>query len=474
MIWSQNMNRTLDSIVKSYSERLVDCVCESIRIPSVYSCGDTEHPYGNGIEEAAKHARLHARKLGFRTAKIGGHVSWAEFGDSDETIAVMGHLDVVQPGNGWDFDPYSGEVKNGYILGRGSQDDKGPLFASLFALRTVADLDVPLKRKVRIIFGTDEETGKMRDVEAYLCHEEVPIMAFTPDGEFPIVNTEKGVLKFKAYKEFQKNFPSEIHLLEIHGGESLGSVPAHASATLIGDSAQISIACEKIKNMASARSWNVTCEIGAETMSISVSGKAAHATLPELGQNAIGQLLILLSVTEISGEEGEYIRFLANSIGTDTSGTILNISTSHPHSGSLTLNLALVSGGTNGITIQVGVYVPANTLPFDAVRNTLKEAFSSHSASIEIIAEAPPLFFPEDHILIKKLKAGYFNATGEDPKLISMCGGTYSKKMPNMVPFGAAFSEDEDRSHAANERIMISNLIKGARIMAYAILEMAT
>ena len=162
------MNEKLDRIVKSYLPRLVQSVCESVRIPSLYTEDASGFPYGLEIARAADHAMACARQLDFKVVDLDGKVCWAEYGSGDETVAVMGHLDVVSPGEGWDFEPFCGSVKNGAILGRGTQDDKGPLFSSLYALRAVADLGLPLSKRVRIIFGMDEESGKMRDVEAYL------------------------------------------------------------------------------------------------------------------------------------------------------------------------------------------------------------------------------------------------------------------------------------------------------------------
>lgn len=468
------MDKRLDSIVKSYSTRLVNCVCESIRIPSIYTPGEDGSHYGKEIATAAEHAMAEAKKLGFRVVDLDGAVAWAEYGTSEETVAVMGHLDIVPPGDGWDFDPYSGIVENGYILGRGSQDDKGPLFSSLFALKAVVDLGIPLKRKVRVIFGLDEETGKMRDVEAYLKSEGAPLMAFTPDGEYPVVNTEKGAIKFKAHKIFAENSSSKgLSIVAVNGGESLGSVPAQAYAIIRGVNFMLTSASKNIEQKASRLSWNVSCRIDEDTLKVSTTGKAAHATLPELGENAIGRLLVLLADIDISGEYGSYLKFLAEKIGVDTKGISMEINAEHPHSGNLTLNLALIEGDAETVTISVGIYVPANTVPFEAVCFRIEKEFNDQGAEIEILSRIPPLFVSEDSMLIKKLQAAYYNATGKEPKLISMCGSTYSKKMPNMVPFGATFTGEEERAHGANERALISNLLESTRIMAYAILEMA-
>lgn len=180
------MDKRLDSIVESYLPKLIRSVCESVRIPSLYAEEDNGLPYGREIDKAAKHAMACAESLGFRVTDLDGKICWAEYGDGDDIVAAMGHLDVVPPGEGWTFDPFIGVVRDGKILGRGTQDDKGPLFSSLYALKALADLGVTLTKRIRVIFGMDEESGRMRDAATYLASEAVPLYAYTPDGAIPL------------------------------------------------------------------------------------------------------------------------------------------------------------------------------------------------------------------------------------------------------------------------------------------------
>lgn len=467
------MNDRLDTIVKSYLPRLVHNVCESVRIPSIYTEDASGFPYGIEIARAANHAMDCSRQLGFRVVDQNGNVCWAEYGSGRETVVAMGHLDVVPPGSGWSFEPFCGIAKNGYILGRGSQDDKGPLFSSLYALRAVADLGVPLSKKVRIIFGMDEESGKMRDVEAYLKSEPSPLYAFTPDGAYPVVNTEKGTIKFTSKVFCGAQQSKDVSLVRISGGESIGTVPAEAEAVLAGSKLELEVASNKIIKLAGHRGWRIKISFDNGRLAVCVYGKTAHATLPELGENAVGILLTLLNSVGIFGRAGDFIKFLAEKIGTETDGTSLGINASHEHCGALTVNLAKIEGDGNVIKITGGVYIPAQTLPFDRIYSTLKGIFSSAGASFEPFAEAKPLFYRPEHPLIRTLLRGYFNATGEEASPIGMCGGTYSKKMPNMVPYGATFENEDDRAHGADERLLITNLLESTRLMSYAILEMA-
>ena len=468
----------LDSFIRRYSDDLITAVCESIRIPSLNSEALPGKPYGENINLALEHALDVARRLGFKTVNLDGYVGYAEYGDGEEVVAAMGHLDIVPPGEGWTFDPYAGIVRDGQILGRGSQDDKGPLFSTLFALRALADSGEKITKMIRIIFGLDEELGKMRDVAAYIEREGAPLMSFTPDGEYPVVNAEKGSIKFAVYCNFKpcKAGSTQITLMEIHGGEGFGSVPARAQAVLSGNRDTLSSAEKTLNQGASDRGWGVSTEILGDRLKVIVCGKAAHATLPELGENAISRLCVLLQTVHSSyslGKRGECVSLLADVIGKETDGASLGIKTEHHHTGKLTVNIGLIESTEESITFKAGIYVPAMTLPSEEVVARVKQAFEPLGAELEIISKTEPLFVDESHPLICALKRGYQNATGKEPYLISMCGGTYSKKMPDMVPFGATFKDEPDFAHAADERVLISNLLESARIMTYALLEMA-
>lgn len=467
------MDKKLDSIVESYLPKLIESVCESVRIPSVCTEDGSGLPYGREIDKAAKHAMACAESLGFRVTDLDGKICWAEYGEGEDIVAAMGHLDVVPPGDGWTFDPFSGALRDGKILGRGTQDDKGPLFSSLYALKALADLGVPLTKRVRVIFGMDEESGRMRDVAAYLASEPAPLYAYTPDGAYPVVNTEKGTIKFRSTVSFTQSGGAEAVLASVSGGEGLGSVPAKAQAVIkAGESGAEELAA-RLKAEASSRGWKTDVVHNGDTVTLKAAGRAAHATLPEIGINAVGRLFILLNTIRWSDGLGRFIRFMAEKFGVEHDGASLGIKASHPHCGRVTVNLALARGDSSSLTIVCGLYIPARTVEFDRVCEILKDGFTSAGADFEPTAQTKPLYYDESHPLIQTLMRGYRNATGEEPYPVSMCGGTYSKRMPNMVPFGAAFEGEDDRAHGTDEAVLISNMRESMRLMAYALWEMA-
>ena len=162
-----------------------------IRIPSVYADDESGYPYGKPVQECLEYMLETARRLGFPVHNMDNQVGWCEYGQGEEMVAVLCHLDVVPEGDGWSVPPYEGLVKDGRIYGRGTMDDKGPALAALYGLAALREAGLTPRRRIRLIFGLNEETGSA-DMKYYLRHGgEVPVMGITPDGEYPVINGER-------------------------------------------------------------------------------------------------------------------------------------------------------------------------------------------------------------------------------------------------------------------------------------------
>ncbi|MCG0276560.1 MAG: Sapep family Mn(2+)-dependent dipeptidase, partial [Thermosediminibacteraceae bacterium] len=182
----------IEKAIKLNEEPLIKSVCEIIKIRSVEDAPAPGKPFGEGVARALEYALDLSRSFGFRTKNLDNYIGWAEWGEGAEMVGILVHLDVVPEGSGWTYPPFGGEIHDGKIYGRGAVDNKGPAMAALYALKTLKDAGVKFKRRVRVIFGTNEESG-MKCIKYYLEHDEEPTMAFSPDAEYPIINGEKGI-----------------------------------------------------------------------------------------------------------------------------------------------------------------------------------------------------------------------------------------------------------------------------------------
>jgi len=454
---------TLNELVLARKDELLACLQENLRIPSVEDVPADGAPYGIACRKSLDHVLNAAASLGFRTENMDGHMGWCEYGEGEEMIAVLGHLDVVPAGDGWSFDPWGGEIKDDRIFGRGTMDDKGPSIAALYALAALRDSGLPIKRRVRILFGCNEETGA-RDVKYYLANGgEIPVMGFTPDAEYPVINGEKGIINVTYSRNYAQS--GELKLVYIHGGTAANVTPAAASAKLTCSEAMAS----KICAMSFPKVVITAVEDG---ILAEAEGVSAHGSTPNQGENAIGRLVIALDAMPFEGEVKDVIHFLATKLGMESDGKSAGIYLQDAVSGELTLNWGTLHADESKLSMIINYRFPVTKNYSDCVP-ALDALFIG--AGFEKAAESfkDKLYIPADSDLVKILLKVYKDHTGIDGKPICIGGGTYAKSLPNILAFGPIFPGDEVREHKPDEFIEIPKLMKNAQIIAAAMYEMA-
>ncbi len=185
------MKQILNDIIDRNKKELLKSIIEVVNIPSVKEEPKPNAPFGEKVKETLLKALEIAESLGFKTKNVDNYIGYAQYGEGEEYIGVLGHLDVVDVGEGWRFPPFSGHIEDGTIYGRGVLDNKGPIIAALYGLYAIKESRLKISRPVRIIFGTDEESG-FNDIPYYLEREKPPVMGFTPDCKYPVVYGERG------------------------------------------------------------------------------------------------------------------------------------------------------------------------------------------------------------------------------------------------------------------------------------------
>ncbi len=454
---------TLNNRVLAMKDDLLACLQENLRIPSVEDTPADGAPYGLACRQSLEHVLKTAADLGFRTENVDGHMGWCEYGDGEEMIAVLGHLDVVPAGDGWSFDPWGGEIKDDRIFGRGTMDDKGPSIAALYALAALRDSGLELKRRVRILFGCNEETGA-RDVKYYLAKGgEVPVMGFTPDAEYPVINGEKGIINVTYSRNYVQ--AGDLKLISIHGGTAANVTPAAASATL-------SCPAEMAARITAMSFPKVTISNTADGILVEAEGISAHGSTPQQGENAIGRLVIALDAMPFEGDVKEFIHFLATKLGMETNGKSAGIYLQDEVSGELTLNWGTLHADESQLSMIINYRYPV-TKAYSDCAPALDALFAAAGFEKTKEAAKEKLYIPADSDLVKILLKVYKEHTGIDGKPICIGGGTYAKSLPNILAFGPIFPGDEVREHKPDEFIEIPKLMKNAQIIASAMYEMA-
>lgn len=185
------MEEKIISKIDEISAQMIDSIKQIVRYPSMKSEPEDNAPFGKDIAKTLDATLKLASQLGFQTKNLDHYIGYAQYGEGDDYIGIIGHLDVVDVGEGWKQPPFSAYEKDGIIYSRGILDNKGPIISCLFALYAIQLLQIELKKPVRIIFGCDEESG-FEDLKYYLKHEKPPIMGWTPDCKYPVVYGERG------------------------------------------------------------------------------------------------------------------------------------------------------------------------------------------------------------------------------------------------------------------------------------------
>jgi succinyl-diaminopimelate desuccinylase len=461
----------LNSVIESMKDDMVRAVQEIVEIKSVTGEPKPGMPFGEGVHEALRHALNLADTMGFRAVNLDGYMGYAEYGTGREMVGVLGHLDVVPEGDGWKYPPYGGEVHDGKIFGRGTLDDKGPIVAALFGLKAIKEANLPISRRVRIFFGTNEEKGSS-EVPYYLERDEAPVLGFTPDAEYPIIYAEKGILILKVTKKLIAKPQGSINIKHIKGGNAPNMVPDFCEAVLEVRSGEVRKSIlSRLEEYVSDTGYDISCVDREGTLVIVSRGVSAHGSVPHLGRNAVMQLLMFLSSLEIEGEAGEYIKFFSQNVGMEVKGETLGFYL-EDETGELSLNLGVIELDEKEASVLINIRYPV-TFKTSDVMDVFNERIDPLGAEVEITLEQHPLYFPKDHPLIEKLQKVYKEQTGTEPELLAIGGGTYAKEMPNIVAFGPIFPGKPDLDHQANEYIEIEDLLMNAKIYGNAIYELA-
>lgn len=408
-------------------ERIVSLLRALVRINTEHAAPAPGAPYGEGCARALDFALGECARLGLATHRFGEKVGWAEAGSSGPLAAFPVHLDVVPAGDGWTHDPYAAEVEDGVLYGRGCMDNKvsaAILMVLLADAAREAGGGAGLPCRLRLIFGTDEETG-MSDLREYVAAGgELPVLGFVPDAAFPVVRGEKARLHLRASR------PVEDTGLRVRGGSAANVVPAEARATLPDG-----------------------CELTA-------SGRPAHGSTPERGVSAVRELVCRLvrEGADATGVLAQVERLLCR----DLTGEALGIDVPDEVFGHASLNLGVLSLGDGRLTVELDVRF-GTALAADEVTGRVRRALGA-PWEVEVVQEKPAHLVAEDDRCVRALLGAYERVTGEAGTCSVMAGGTYASLLPALVAFGPKLPGTHSGAHGTDEHVRLADVARAAEI----------
>jgi len=408
-----------------------------ISYKTVESTPEKNAPFGLESANCLQFFLQRAKEMGFTTVNYDNYAGEVIFGDGEE-IGVIGHLDVVPVGIGWNTDPFKLTLTDGALYGRGVVDNKTPLLICLYILNELKNSNLKINKKVRLIAGCNEESG-WRDVEYMKSKTNFPELGFSPDGNFPVSYAEKGVLKLSF------ELPTFNDFYNLKGGVAVNAVCDLATVCVK----------ERAIDLDLLSKYNLTIKDGV----ITSVGKAAHGSAPQLGVNAFKPIF------EYMLEKGEKVKDILDYLFYDK----LGVFTMKNEQGNVTLSPDIIVNENGKSYIVCDCRIPAPFLESDVLEKVklFNIPFKSHSSH-------PPFMIEKDNALVITLSNAYNEVTGENTTPASLGGSTFARAFNKGCAFGPEFEGYEYRIHDANENLPLNHLERMYQIYKKAIFDILT
>ncbi len=399
---------------------MLKSLCGLLEIESIAGAPEGMYPFGEGPARALDYVLALCRSFGFRTKNADYRYGYAEIGEGEELIGILAHLDTVPAGEGWNYPPFAGTLADGQLYGRGVEDDKGPAIACVYAMRDLLESGVPLRKRIRLILGQDEETGDWRDISEYCKNEEIPHYGFTPDGSFPAIYGEKGILIAGMAMPL-----AESGLTDAVGGSAPNMVPDRCRAVVGG-------------------------------VTYTAEGRSAHGSTPQEGENAITKLMQRLA------QLPQPPRFAAGYtalMGDSLCGAHMGIDLRDEQSGLLTINAGQLAVEEGEVRVYFDIRYPV-TASGETVLARMRAAAAPYGLRVWKRHEMRPVYMDKNSRVIRSLLAAYREQTGDMGEPLVVGGGTYARAMENIVAFGPGRPDRASTEHEADEHLPVEELLR--------------
>ena len=466
------MNREgqIDEWIRVHREEMIEELMDFVRHPSVSRADLCKEgaPYGPDVKAMLDFALQRGHDFGFRAENHDGYCGSVWYGDQEEEIGFYAHLDVVPEGSGWIYEPYQPVLKDGFVIGRGADDNKAAAVLGLYMMRFFQDSGIPLQKSIRMILGCAEETG-MDDFRQYqLRGGRLPSFGIVADAGFPVCYAQKGGWNADIL------VPKGKDILDFHAGNVRNAVPGEAFLTLRADAEEIRTLLSDVEGI------SVTDE-GDGTVLLTALGKGGHAAFPSGTDNAATKLA--QAVTEKLPEDRYDIRgldFIARAFR-NPYGEGIDFACEDEISGKLSSNAGVFRTEGDGIRVLLDIRYPV-TADIDTMTESFKSLLQANRVSLLALDIEKPFYIAKDDPKVQTLQDCYREITGREDEPYSMGGGTYSRVIPGAVSFGPGLPHDEKPeflpeghggAHGPDEVLHVERWLQAFKIYLLSILRLA-
>ena len=459
------MNREICAKLEKWLDEHFDSLVEDVKhlvsIPSVATYDDPDTPYGPACRQVLHEMLALAGRFGFQTQNCEDRCGTMTRRPGSEEISVWCHLDVVPAGDGWTLTtPFEPVIRDGYMIGRGADDNKGPAVGALYVLRAFEELGIPTRHGLRLCVGCDEEHG-MTDVQYYAKNYPAAKLAVIADSGFPVCYGEKGII--------EANLVSERPL------ENVTRLKAGMASNILPDAAEMAL-----RGAADASGEWVRSETAGGETRLTARGISRHSAFPEGGVNAIHELTAAALATGLLTEsDARTLRFFTR-VNDDYAGTALSIDSSDEVSGATTCVGTMASLKEDGravLHLNIRHCISADA---DQLLASIDRACRENGCVLESWHASAPNYFHRENPVVDAMTGVFNELTGAHAEPFVMGGGTYARKLPNALAFGlgglprgetALFAPGHGGAHQVDEGLHLANLKRALLIFAMGLLE---
>jgi len=421
----------IEDWVRKHEAELLDDLAMLVSIRSVSEPDAAVKPYGMGCREALKAMLELGEKYGFYSQNYDYHFGSIALRPEQEPVKKVGiwtHLDVVEEGGGWTWPPYQMTRVEEYLIGRGIQDNKGPVMGALYVLRYLKEnaKSLGLRNNYLLYMGCSEENG-MQDMDYFISHYQPPGFNLVADCAFPLGHGEKGHLNILFYK----TLPQGGDVLEFTAGSSINSIPSEARILL----KEVPGRYEALAEAAASESRIVVSE-AENGIAVKASGRAKHVGFPEGSINALYVLSKFLMKADILAEEETVLMEFLNKINADVQGHGAGVADEDPISGCVYGALTVVRKVDDQIQMHADYRYPIFGSGGLVMGEKLKKTAAAFGCGMEIEKDSPPYYRKKEDPNVQAVMKTYQRITGSISEPFTISGGTYARKLPNAVSYG--------------------------------------
>lgn len=421
-----NFDERIDQWFDSHRQEMIQDIIRLVRIPSISDPENEVKPFGEACRRVLDEALAMGREHGFETENYEYYVGTISDGKGDcaNTIGFWNHLDVVPVGEGWTAAPFEPYEREGYLIGRGVGDNKGPAVGMIYLMQCLQELRVPMKHRLCLYLGCNEEK-QMADMEYFTARYEAPALSVIGDSGFPVCYGEKGILEgtFTSVDRFSDK------VLGLEGGHASNMIPDRAEL-LLKNCEEVVLGLEQMPE-----TENIRILRREEGICVRALGTSRHSAFPYGGVNAVYVLAGYMKGAAFLEERDRRIFAFLEDACTGCHGDREGIAFEDEVSGKTTCAGTILKLKDHKAQLLLNIRYSI-TADSQRMQEQLQQYAHSYEAIWETRQDSRPNYFPKEHPAVKLLTDYYNEATGQQTKAFVMGGGTYARKLPNAFAYG--------------------------------------